>query len=270
VKLSLGQFSIGWENKPVNKFKIQKMAYMAADSNAKLFCLPEMCLSGFSMNVDHICDHDNRDLAWFQDLARETGMYIGFGIVEKPDGFGRNCYYIVSPDGLLKHRYEKIHPFSHGDENKFYVSGNSLALSIIDGIGVSTFICYDLRFPEVFQAISSLASLIIVAANWPKSRKEHWITLIQARAIENQCYIAAVNRVGDCAGMDFSGDSMIVDPWGRIVFAMNNEEGVGGCEIEPEEVEKIRKTFSVKLDRRESLYVELFDKLRRETPFPEK
>ena len=121
-------------------------------------------------------------------------------------------------------------------------------------ITITPFICYDLRFPEIFQIASKKSDLICVAANWPKEREKHWITLLTARAIENQCYIAGINRIGSGDGIDYSGCSMIIDPEGNILNNINNDEGIIISDIYEDKVKDIRRKFTLKRDRRESLY----------------
>ncbi len=154
--------------------------------------------------------------------------------------------------------YTKIHPFSFGSETKFYESGNEIKLFNAFDFTIAPFICYDLRFPEIFQIASKTATLITVASTWPMKRREHWITLLKARAIENQCYIAGINRAGEENGLIYSGDSMIIDPLGNIISSLYMEEGLVIADILQDDVIKIRERFKLKEDRKDSLYCNLY------------
>jgi predicted amidohydrolase len=129
----------------------------------------------------------------------------------------------------------------------------------MNDIIVSPFVCYDLRFPELFQIASRKAHLITIAASWPAERKEHWITLLKARAIENQCYIAGVNRIGEGNKVQYEGNSIIVNPYGEIISEAILGEGIVSANVETSAVEKYRKDFPLKKDRRVELYKQLGD-----------
>ena len=155
--------------------------------------------------------------------------------------------------------YSKIHPFSHGDESIYYEGGERLEYCEINNVLLSPLICYDLRFPELFQICSRKSILIIIIANWPKRRIDHWITLLKARAIENQCYVAGVNRVGCGNNILYNGNSMIINPYGIVETEKINSEGILTMDISEETVKNYRNEFKLKNDRKESLYVKLYN-----------
>ena len=170
-----------------------------------------------------------------------------------------NHCMIVDETGKIITDYTKIHPFSYGTESKFYSGGEHVTSCQIKGIPVSPLICYDLRFPEIFQACSVHSHVITVIANWPTPRRCHWISLLKARAIENQCYILGVNRCGNGDGLEYSGDSMIIDPYGKIVaMAKETSQTVVIGEIDDTIVTKYRQEFPLKQDRKPSLYRQLY------------
>ena len=170
-----------------------------------------------------------------------------------------NRYAIISPKGGVLTDYRKIHPFTFGTESVHYTGGDALGFCKIGDWTVSPFICYDLRFPEIFQLASPQAELIVVPANWPEDRVEHFKTLLKARAIENQCYIAGINRVGHARTSVYSGDSMIVDPLGRELAHGGREEELLVADLDLEMVRKYRAAFPAKIDRKPELYRKLAD-----------
>ena len=261
MKIALAQLDIVWEDKAANRLKCENLARQASEANVELLLFPEMTLTGFTMNVPMMGEEQNGDTTqWFQQLAKKYRVAVGFGVIEKilKGDKGKNNYIIVDKDGKLLSCYSKIHPFSFGEEALHYQGGTSLALISYKQWILSTFICYDLRFPEIFQAASKEASIITIAANWPDERIQHWEILLKARAIENQCYIAGVNRTGWGNGIKYSGASMVVDPLGNVISQVGSEEALIICDINLEKVYNIRDSFKLKKDRREDLYKNLY------------
>jgi omega-amidase len=257
VKLALAQLDIIWEDKLKNKEAALQFITYAVTEKVDMILFPEMALTGFSMNTSLTGENNNETLEFFKEMSSKFNIYIGFGYVEGTS-CSKNKYSVVSPQGTELVNYTKIHPFSFGEETKFYESGNEINLFNALDFTIAPFICYDLRFPEIFQMASRTATLITVAANWPTQRREHWITLLKARAIENQCYIAGINRVGKGNGLNYSGDSMIIDPLGNIISSLYMEEGLIIADICQDEVTEIRENFKLKEDRKETLYYKMF------------
>lgn len=142
------------------------------------------------------------------------------------DGVAYNTLVLAGPAGEL-HRYKKIHPFTYSTEPDNYGSGSEFLTVNIDGVRVTFFVCYDLRFADEFWSTAADTDAYVVPANWPERRRVHWRALLHARAIENQAYIIGVNRVGTGDGLPYSGDSMIVDPWGEILVSAAATEALG-------------------------------------------
>lgn len=260
MRIALGQIDIYWEDKERNREKCEKFICNAKKENADIVVFPEMTLTGVSQNVEKIGERNLETVEWFKEQSIKYNIYTCFGYVEKDTLKGKNNLSVISPEGKKICNYTKIHPFSYGREDKFYDAGEDISLFNIGEDCVSAFICYDLRFPEIFQVVSKKAKLIIVIANWPQKRREAWITLLKARAIENQCYIVGVNRVGTVKGLHYSGDSMVVDPEGEILASSCEKEELIICDIDTSEVENVRFRFPCKEDRKEELYKKLFDK----------
>lgn len=276
MKIALAQTDIIWEDKKANLEMAEAFVKRAAEEKVDLILFPEMSLTGFTMNVEALGEYyetssknmNNDNSHWnfnntleaIKQLSIKYSMNIGIGYIEKEleAPKGKNKYAVISKVGEIISNYTKIHPFTFGTESKYYCGGDKISYFNIDDFKLSTFICYDLRFPEIFQIASREAELITVAANWPKARINHWVDLLKARAIENQCYIAGVNRVGHGAGIEYNGNSLIIDPLGNVIG--NCLEGVEGliiAELDVDLVHNLRKDFSLKKDRREALYREL-------------
>ncbi|MBZ9689227.1 carbon-nitrogen family hydrolase [Clostridium estertheticum] len=260
MKLALAQLDIAWEDKSTNKETALGFIKQAATEKADMILFPEMALTGFSMNTSLIGETNNETTEFFKELSSKFNISIGFGYVEGTSN-SKNKYSVVSPSGVELVNYTKIHPFSFGEETEFYQSGSKIEFFKAFDFTIAPFICYDLRFPEIFQIASKTATLITVAANWPIERREHWITLLKARAIENQCYIAGINRVGEGNGLSYSGESMIIDPLGNIISSLYMEDGLIIADICKENVTQIRETFRLKKDRKEELYFNLYNQL---------
>ena len=228
---------------------------------AELVVFPEMSMSGFGLDPEDIAEteNDGETLKAMSEYAVRYDIAVGFGYVRKDmDGF-TNRYVIVDSQGKTVCDYAKIHPFSYAGEDLKYRKGDKVCRCVIGDVAVSPLICYDLRFPEVFQAVSSKSQLIIVAANWPAQRNEHWKMLLRARALENQAYVIGVNRVGNDGEQYYSGDSMLVDPEGEIIDILTDKAGIMLVDISKDRVEEYRKEFPVKNDRRPELYGKLYE-----------
>ena len=198
MKVALVSLNQSWEDKEANRLKVRNCFQTIAFRNMDLVIFPEMTLTGFTMNVkEHAEEAENSaTIRFFTDCACQYGVYIGFGMILKAGIKAANHFIIVSPEGEMCADYIKIHPFSYAGEDRFYEKGKHLTSLEIQGVPIGLSICYDLRFPEIFQALSRTDKLILNIANWPERRVLHWKTLIQARAIENQVYFLGVNRIG--------------------------------------------------------------------------
>lgn len=261
MKLALGQLTTTWFDSIKNKENCLKLVEKAKDQLCNIIFFPEMTLTGFSWDIKSVinCISPKDTFNFFKEIALKYSMYIGFGSVEKENSKYYNSYTILSPKGIVISKYYKVHPFSPGKENLLISPGDSISFCPIDNITLSTFICYDLRFPEVFQIASKKSQLIIVASAWPNARKEHWLTLLKARAIENQCYIAGINSYGyDLENQYYSGDSVIINANGEILSCCSDKEDLLTADIKAEEVFNIRKKFNVNEDRKNHTYLKYY------------
>ncbi len=250
MKIELCQTNIIWEKKNLN---LQKAEKLISESKSDLLFFPEMSFTGFSMNTDLTGENDNFTVNYMQKLSLKYNKSTAFGWVYKNGEKAENHYTFINNKGDILSDYIKIHPFSFSGEDKYFKKGNKINIFRYENFNICNFICYDLRFPEIFQAASKKSDIITVAACWPKARREHWLTLLKARAIENVCYIIAVNCVGNIGELSYSGDSCIINPNGEIREILSYKEGTISAEIE-NDVSTYRKNFPVKQDRQEDLY----------------
>ncbi len=247
------QLNIQWEDKAANFATILRMLEDSVPQSESLVVLPEMFSTGFSMNLQAIAEGEPSETVTFlAQCARRFSVWMLGGLVTTfSDGCGRNEAVLIDPHGIETSRYAKIHPFTFGREGEFYSGGEVIRTVKLQGFVVAPFICYDLRFPEVFRlAVRRGAQLFTVIANWPAAREEHWITLLKARAIENQAYVVGVNRCGADPKLEYSGRSMILDPCGEVLADGGTEQRVISAEVDVEAVEKWRAEFPALRDMR--------------------
>jgi predicted amidohydrolase len=246
MKVYCCQFDITWENKPENFKKVRALLAAARPERGSLVVLPEMFATGFSMNVAGIAEQRAPGGEQFlKDLAAEFGVMLAGGVVtESGDGKGLNVAIVVTPEGKELTRYAKIHPFSLSGELDHYERGHKIEKFQWGGLQVTPFICYDLRFPEIFRsAVRQGAEMFVVIANWPNKREQHWVTLLQARAIENLAYVVGVNRVGSDPKLAYPGRTMIIDPHGNILSDAGQFEKVISADIDADIVRNWRNDF---------------------------
>lgn len=221
------QYDIAWEDKPANFAKVNALLEQASLEPESLIVLPEMSFTGFSMDVDRIAENPGGHSEIFLgNTARKHRVFIAGGIVTRgDDARGRNQLVVFSPDGSEVARYSKIQPFTLGDESNHYTGGDAVVTFRCGSHLVSPFICYDLRFPELFRiAAAQRPELFVVIANWPVARIGHWTRLLQARAIENQAFVVGVNRCGHDPRYEYSGGSIVVNPHGDILAEAGQSE----------------------------------------------
>jgi len=244
MKIGLVQYSPLWENKDANKAKITSLL-KENKSEVNLLIFPEMTLTGFTMKSDEFAEGlQGESFKYFSELAVGKKAHIFAGIIEKGKRKSFNTLLHIKPDGKLFKLYRKIHPFSYSKEDQFFESGRKPARTKVKNWQVGLSICYDLRFPELYRKYAKKrAHLIVNIANWPDTRIDHWRTLLKARAIENQCYVVGVNRVGDDPKLHYNGFSSVYDPMGKEIVSVENEEKLIVAEIDKNYVNVIKKEF---------------------------
>lgn len=267
MKIALCQQEIIFENKIKNIEKICEFSEKAKKMGGDIVFFPEMSFTGFSMNLDRIGEPvgQSETVGKMSVLARRYQIAIGFGWAALPQAtdrineksLGSNRFTLLDGNGEIVTEYSKIHPFTYGGESERYAKGEQIVSVPFLGRNVSLFICYDLRFPELFQIASQESDIIFVIANWPEIRSAHWQTLLRARAIETQSYLVGVNCYGSRDGDSYSGDSMAVDSIGNILGILSGREGVLICDLD-DRAWRLRQKFSTRTDRQEELYGEYF------------
>lgn len=249
MRITLVQTDIFWEEKDKNLEKLGDII-SRIPSLTDLVILPEMFNTGFTMRPSDLSEKPESDtFEWMMSLALRFNIGLcGSYIVEEDNNY-YNRWTFVSPEKEVW-TYDKRHLFSLGGEDLHFTRGSRRLIFNFRGFRIFPIICYDLRFP-VWSRINNDYDLLINSANWPESRRDVWITLLKARAIENQCYVAGVNRIGtDGSGIRYCGDSIIVDPRGEIIASdVWNTECLISAEISLDGLNDFRQNFPVLKDR---------------------
>ena len=241
MKLGLVQYSPEWENPAKSINKIEKLLG-DTDKNHDLLIFPEMTLTGFTMNSPKFSEEiDGVGTQLFMNISAMLDSNIFAGIIEQDVNQFYNTLVHFDNKGLIKARYRKIHPFSYGQEDKNYRGSEELVVTEIDHVKIGLSICYDLRFPELYRLYAKKkVDVLVDIANWPIPRIEHWKTLLKARAIENQCFMIGVNRVGKDPLSTYNGCSAVFDPMGNCLTMVEDEEKIIDCEINLKLVKETR------------------------------
>jgi len=253
LKIAAIQHDIIWQDRDANLSAYAPQVGEAAADGARLIVLSEMFATGFSMETDVVAEApDGPSVTFLIDQAAAHDAWLCATVpVRDPDRpLPVNRLILAGPGGEL-HHYDKIHPFSYGGEDQHYSPGTCFLTVDIDGLAVSPFVCYDLRFADEFWGLADTTDVYLVPANWPAKRRAHWRALLVARAIENQAYVVGVNRIGEGGGLDYSGDSLIISPLGDVLAdgGESNEETLTAL-LEADVVTQTRDHFPFLQDRR--------------------
>ena len=246
MEITIVQLDSVWEDASANFARVEKLLMATRPRPGSLVILPEMFATGFSLDLTKTCAGRARDTEQFLKVLSGKHQVGVMGGLVRPgnDGLGRNEALILSPSGEVLARYLKQRPFSGGGEDLTHERGYEGVTFKWGGLRVAPFICYDLRFPELFRgAAKAGAEVFIVIAAWPKIRIDHWVTLLRARAIENQAYVVGVNRTGDEPNRPCGGRSVVIDPHGAIVADAGENEGVVAATLDPKVVRSWREEF---------------------------
>lgn len=248
LNISLFQTNIIWQDIDANIDHLKDLLG-AVPENTDLVILPEMFLTGFSMDVRHIAQKmDGKGLQWLASTATATGITLMGSLVIEENGNFYNRLLVALPGGRVQ-SYDKRHLFRMGEEHKRFTAGKQFLVANIKGWNIMPLICYDLRFPVWSRNVNRMYDLLIYVANWPEARRDAFLSLLKARAIENQCYVVAVNRVGrDGQGITYAGDSVVIDAKGVFLNELSGHEQIISTTLSLLELKKFREKFPVYLD----------------------
>ena len=241
MKIAIVQYDIAWNNVEEN---IRRVERLINNVEADLFVLPEMWATGFDVHpTPELAAASRQAEMWMKQTAAERNAAVCGTLITDVEGVYRNRAFFYTPSGLQS-VYDKRHLFSPGGENKAYAAGEQRVVTEYKGVRILLQICYDLRFP-VFSRNRADYDLMINMANWPASRQSVWDVLSRARAIENQCYVAAVNRVGDDTSCHYTGGSALIDARGQILDEIKNQSGIIVAQLDFEQQNTFCKRFPV-------------------------
>ena len=257
MKVGCIQMNVGFGKVEENFERAENLIREAAAKGAEIVVLPEMWNTGYALEkLPELADrHGERTKAFLQKLSSELTIHIvGGSVAIERDGKFYNTMYVYNCEGELVSEYSKVHLFRLMDEEKYLEAGNCMNRFALGEIEAGGVICYDIRFPEWLRAHALAgANVLFVSAQWPTPRIDHWKTLLQARAIENQCFVIAVNRISRNPD-NFNGQSMVIEPWGEVLWVGAEDEELAIIDVDFSKVEEVRGRIPVYDDRRPSLY----------------
>lgn len=248
MKISLVQTSLTWENAEANRNNFERLVN-DIEGYTDIIVLPEMFATGFTMKPQLVAEPmDGETVSWMKEMAVAKDCAVTGSLVIEENGNYYNRLLFVLPDGEIKH-YDKRHLFSLAGEDKAYSAGTERLILEYRGWKICTLVCYDLRFP-VFSRNTEAFDLLLYVANWPSPRLVAWDSLLKARAIENMCYVAGVNRIGqDSNGHEYPGHSQLFDCLGASVIEPSAAEGVFTITLDKESMLETRKKLGFLNDR---------------------
>lgn len=254
LTFTLIQTALYWENKAANLQMLEEKI-KGIREKAQVVLLPEMFSTGFSMKPEMLAETmDGETVRWMKRVAAEKKIILGGSVIIKEEEDYYNRFVWMQPNGGCGF-YNKRHLFAFAGENEHYTAGTERFMASVNGWKINLLVCYDLRFPVWTRQSPPLRGergpggeagydVLVCVANWPERRRTAWKTLLQARAIENQCYVIGVNRVGaDGNGISHSGDSMVIDPLGEILYHKKEEEDVFTITLNKEDLNTVREKF---------------------------
>lgn len=259
LRIALIQMDIAFGNPKKNYLMVEGKVRQAVDTkNPDVIVLPELWTTGYDLEAfDQIADPEGKEsITFLANLAKKYQVYFVAGSIAKKSVAGfTNTMLIFDQSGNLLKEYSKAHLFRLMNEEKHLVQGNDDGLFQLGDYLCAGLICYDIRFPEwVRTHMFDQTKVLFVVAQWPEPRIDHWRSILITRAIENQCFVVACNRVGSDPNNVFGGHSIIVGPWGQVIAEAKDQETILSGEIDLSEVDKVRQNIPVFTDRRPDLY----------------
>ncbi len=246
MKITILQQDIAWGNPQENCQRAE--AAIMQNQGSELYVLPEMFSTGFATKPEGIAESDEYSINWMKQMASKQNAAICGSVATQKDGRFYNRFYFVKPDGEVTY-YDKHHLFTYSGEHKQFTPGDKRVVVKYKGVRILLLVCYDLRFP-VFSRNHKDYDMAIYVASWPTPRQKAWDTLLRARAIENQCFLVGVNRVGTDPACQYSGGSVILDPYGEVIAGcIPSQVDAATGEIDMQILAEYRKKFPVLNDQ---------------------
>lgn len=251
MRIAAVQTDLVWEDQTANRESLGVRIADAAARGAELVVLPEMFPTGFSMNTAVTVEApDGPTATWMVAQAAEHDLLVAGSIAtDAGEAMPVNRFVVAGADGIVT-SYDKLHPFGYGQEADHFQGGNDLVVLEHGDERWALFVCYDLRFANAFWKVAEDVDGYLVVANWPEARSHHWRTLLTARAIENQAWVVAVNRIGSGGGLDYVGDTRVIDPLGEIVADAGDRSETLVVDCDPAVVAEVRARLPFLPDRR--------------------
>jgi predicted amidohydrolase len=258
MKMAIVQMDIAFGEPEKNFLQVESFISQAAEQDADVIVFPEMWNTGYALKgLETLADKNGEQTKnMLSRLAKQHAMHIVGGSVatKKTQGFF-NTMYVANRNGDIVAEYDKAHLFPLMDEPVYMQPGQAKNIFELDHVKCGSVICFDLRFPEWIRVhVLDGAKIMFIPAEWPKQRIDHWEILLQARAIENQCFVVAANRVGCDPDNEYNGHSMIISPWGEVYLSGEEGEGIFYADIPLDEVDRVRNTIPIFHARRPELY----------------
>lgn len=245
LKIHMLQLDFAWESPSHNLSKVERILG-SKNIKSDIILLPEMFSTGFTMNVSLAETMDGPTIQWLKKIASLTGSAVAGSVLISDRGKYFNRFIWSTPEGQIIF-YDKRHLFRMGDEHTYFQAGQEIITISYHGWKIRPTICYDLRFPVWSRNVDNAYDILLNVANWPGVRRDAFITLLKARAIENQCYVVGLNRVGvDGSKLSYSGDSMVLDPKGKCLLGpLPEEECSESISLDYNELVYFRNKFPV-------------------------
>lgn len=263
MKIACIQLDVAFAEPEKNFNNVKTLIEKVANEGAELVVLPEMWNTAYALTeLEVLADIEGqRTKKFLSELAQTHNIHIVGGSVSTKKGeHFYNTMYVFTNEGELVAEYDKAHLFRLMDEHLYLKSGSQKNIFKLGDTEAGGVICYDIRFPEWLRAHALAgAKVLFIPAQWPEKRIDHWKILLQARAIENQCFVIAVNRRGEDPNNRFNGQSMVIAPWGKVLWTGSEHDEYGMIDVDFSEVEEVRSQIPVYEDRRPTLYKPLFE-----------
>ena len=256
LRVALGEYDIGWHDPETSLARASEVVADAARAGARLVVLPEMTTTGFTMDVSQATPLAAGHSARLSAIAAKSAVWLIASVAATESSSGPatpgggldstravNAAVVIDPSGTVVAVYRKQKLFAFAGEHQHYVAGDGPVTVKIDDVRIAPLVCYDLRFPELFRTVARDVDAFVLVANWPAARRPHWDVLTHARAIENQAYVIAVNRIGSGGGIDYDGGSVAWDPWGEPAGETTTPIGTRIVDIDSGRVADVRKRY---------------------------